>query len=938
MESIFRDSFLEYFQLKGSNFYIIYDKFRILGDFFENLNKLDYEIQTIDSSQNPSELIHRKSIVNSFDEKSGWYSKKWILYIYGEHIQNVIDFQCFSYYTNLTSTFIFKSFLDLLMDSKLNFAQSLPFNYDFFDNEVLNKSFTSLIEVFPINCFVSNKKVISHSAFWMVFLHALKSIDDPNDFSPVFLSYLSLSKTFDIESVLLELIYLIAPNDFQIPFEEPFNNFFSLFSFINNEFNNYFTFTEGISDNINELVQSLFLLSNPSKSKPKKAKNKGLISYTSISKQLSEKQIQILKSVFHTWLSNSNQIFIQRVQHYSELIRSKSSPKDINDKELSDYSTSFSFSADVDLHLINYILNNLSKQSYESINDWSTFINNLIQNRNNLWSQFSPGWWSEKPIFSSDNSTLTLNQLWNLTKHIGILFVSFKLNYSDWDTTKKIIWEIQKAHDFLVFHINNDIFNKLSSLSFMKLFISKAWEGFLSIQQKLNSLFVSDYESKNFYQKNQSYIISAQNLIQDAINELKQDHKVGLIFIDAFRSDIAQMLSDQLSLNISRSKSFRKSPSISNIDTYTILPSITSIGWPLILAHEDKIQLKLQNNSVTVQLMKGDKILTFSSPSDRNKRIESILSTENIEYSVFNLQNSDLLNSISEFKSKSFESSSPLIPVLWHDKFDNHDLSEREFFSSLSKELDELVVGIKQLHLDGIQKIFIFTDHGFLFAKNSDIVKDLPAGESEVRFSISSNTVESFNSGKYPDWLIWSFKDKSLPISATNDFTVITPKDFAIFKKLGKDERLVHGGLSYLECNITFLVSNAILLPKVEIESISYSDHKIITDHTGRQLIELKNAVEGFKRLEFTIHGSLAPKDGEKPKDLRFKLQIDYANRKIEPDDFKVLKPGGKIAFQVHLHNPPPERELSLKFLNESNEIVKIEKIYIKSSLYDIGL
>lgn len=928
--------FSDYFSNQDSSFYVIYDSFAVFKDIIDQLQLPGFEILLIDSSYSPNELLDRKKIVNSFDEESGWYTTKWIIYIFGDYVQKVEDTQLFLYYANLDISFHFHSIWDILLEGKFKIASSKSWNYDFENDPQLNSTFSSLLSGIPISCFISKKGAIEESGFWMTFLKSFQEIGDTTDFSPIFFHHKTDTNLFDVESVLLELIYSYSPTEFQLPSKEPFNHFNTIFNYVNREFDNFFTFTDDFNNNMLVLIHSFFHSALPTKTKSRKKKIQGLQEFFTASSSLKSVLRKKILNIFNFWVSNQDQIMNQRFLTWTEIIRNKSKLIISTQDQFDQTTKTFSYSGEIDLALIKYLLSTI-KASSSSLDQWQVSISKTIIIRKNLWSQFASTWWNQQPLFVHQSNQTSLKQLWIIIENIGIILLIKMNSLEKWSIAKEIVWLVESAYQKLL-SANIDFFNQVTSLSFISAYIYESLEKFHDFRPKINASFVRAYFKNDFFSNYKPTFNIASELFSEAINALESNTKIGFFFIDALRSDIALSLHESLTNKMKESKGLIESSSTLLHDAYTLIPSITGLGWPLILSHNAEITFLPQNNSPTIQLAEESKSFVLRSPDDRNKRIQSILSKSIDNIHIEEINQSDISSSLKSIKNHLLNSSRITIPVLWYRKFDNHKKTEKEFLEDLPKELHAISDCILQLHHLEIQKIFIFTDHGFIFAKNTDIIKDIPSTETNHRYSVSPDSINSFNPKKYPDWLLWSPKLTPLPIKSNKDFTIICPTGFSIFKKLRQNERFVHGGLSYLECNVKFLVSTINLLPKVQIVSIDLIDHKTEIDFSGKELIILNDSPDGYKLLEFKITGSESSSKEKKLKITKLKVQIDHPDCKISPKELNSLKAGSSIKYKCYLKNLPSEKLLTISFLDENNNIIKYHEITVKSTLYSIGI
>ncbi|MFW9996500.1 MAG: hypothetical protein ACFFD4_30935 [Candidatus Odinarchaeota archaeon] len=933
MSSELKEKINEYFTRQDQPFFVIFDRSASFKHFFEKLNLTGVNILIIDSSKSPGELLYREKIVNDFNLESGWYSTKWIIYICGEFTDLVQQSNLFLYYSRLGASFNFQSFWDVLLDSNLGMAQQKSWHYDFESDEEIISYLSPLFSSVPLSCFIDKQKSIPVSSFWMGFLRAYEEQIDCTDLSPVFLTKKNTGETFDVDSLILELIYFYDPSSFEVIRQEPFNHVEEIFSVINDSFSRRFPFTTDFDRNMSILVNLLFLNANPEKAKPKKKKG-GLISYFPEGSEFTPSLKSKVKKIIEFWVNRNDNTLKNRHVTWSEIIRANMNLEISDEPLFVELQDSFAYTADVDLKLMNYLLSSLERNiSYER---WQSMLDDLITRRKSLWEQHASLWWEKERLFSKYSSGITLQQLWHLVYSIGIILLGKQHLTRDWARDQELAWSVEKAQNYLISTIEAEFFDKLPSLKFIKPFITNALDSYQSVQAMINESFAGYYSSN--YQSGKLTLARDQafTAFKNASSAVEQDMKVALVFIDALRADLSAELGKSLASEWVNHKSIIRDFKVASEDSYTLLPSITGVGWPAVLLFDGTLAFTVQNGQLVTKIIEDSEEIILRNPDDRNKRILRFFKSSHPDVELFQLEQKNIPSSVSELKKSLLNSSNVLIPVLWYRKFDDHEKSRKEFFSTVSKDLELLRDLIFQLHFLGFSRVHVFTDHGFYFAKNSDVAKDIPNQELNPRYCVSTTAIDNYDQSKYPDWHFWIPGNKELGMTSERDLTVILPRGSLIFKKLGQDERLVHGGLSFQECNIKFLTSTCQLAPKVQISSIELVEHEIEKSTTGEDIVALKEGIEGHKLLEIKLAGSKPTTKDEKLKHLKVKVDVDFSESQVKPSGIKTLKSGSSITYKIYLKNLQQEQELTLTFTDENNETIRIQKFLVKSPLYEI--
>ena len=923
--------FTKYFQNQESQFIVIYDSQEAFKDILNNLQIEGYNILNVKSTKNPRELLIREKILRSFDDDSWWYKQKWIIYIYGGHVKEIEESQLFLYYSNIGISYYFHSVWEILLEGSFEIAKEKLWNYEFEDHETLKNSVSSLISQLPISCYVDETGKIVKEFFWITFLNAYTEEIGMHEDSPLVNANSNSGELFDIVSVVLALIYVCDPIEPNWTAKSPFIHFIDLFSYLKNELEIKATIAKDMQKNISNLIEFIFLHATHNKQIDNKTGN-SLDSHFDITLYAKKK----VQKLFREWLSTNNPTLIIHFQKWAELIRYKSKIVIDKKEEFERFRKSFTYSAEIDVLLIEYLLCDLKKSS-QSLEEWNILLENLIHERKKLWNKYANNWWEKVSLFANSSNSLSLKQLWVTIQSIGEILCSHNEIGSDWKINEGIAWSVESAHTKLISISNFGIFSKNQSISFIESFITNALETYPKVLSKLNSSFVDSYMQEGFFDRYPSVIKSSSKFFEDAVNLLKKDKLIGLIFIDSFRIDLADNFQNLLEHSYKRQKSKLKRDKFEQVNCYTLLPSITALGWPATLLFGGKLNILYQDSQLKVQFNDGSKVVTNPDRKRRNKRISNILKTSGKNINLITIERSKIDDSLKLLQEALLDKNSVPVPVFWHLKFDDHEKTKSDFFSEVNSELEKIRDLVMELHLLGISSIYIFTDHGFIFAENSNVLKDVPAENTDHRYTIVNREINSYKPSDYKNWILWSPQNSKLPISSEKNLTIITPKEFSVFKKLRQNERFAHGGLSFLECNIRLLNSRMDLFPRVKISSFELVEHETEKNTSKKEVIILKEVPDENKLLEFKITGTKSLKSGEKLKSIKLKAIVDYHLAKIQPYGNKTLTAGSSINYKIYFKNLTNENIITIQLLNETNKAIYIKKLTVKPEVYNIG-
>ena len=929
------------FEDNKSTFLIIYDDYNILSDFLDEeiSSQTGFKLLSIQATQKPVEFLERIKIVEDFNEDIGWYEHIWIIHVYGEYSREIESFGSFHYYGKIGKVVFIKDFCDFLMKPELNLVKSRDTNSILQQEPSLNHFLLKYLVDMPISSYINTEKMFNESAAWMT-LFTSNSLINPlqKADSPSWISISQEKKLFSHEKNLLELIYwndLIAPKTLD---EKTINNLNKYFNELLNELQiTNLTLSEDWNENLISIIQYIFHYGKSAFSKRSKGKKKGATLDAFLIPEKKEiniprSTIEIFGNFISDWLSNSDQMLLIRFQQWTKFLRKKQTSISIKQEEIQKFESSFSYTGIIDIYLALRLLEAQYKNPLKK-EDWLSKVSNIINNREKLWKNYARLWWNDRDLISFEKKSISIHQLWDFTLKAGLL-LSFEITSSNWQNLQEVAWEIENINMVVMKPEFNYIFKSEDSFKQFLNIITIINTKYLDCQIKIESPFTEYYynllRSEDIYNSS-----NFSNTVWDeSINRINENQNIGLIFCDALRQDLANELKQKINNKWDQKKSIITEKKIEEIQSISFLPSITNLGWSQILKRKDEIYIKTSNDNIVSGIESKSEKKIFYNPKDRNSRILQILNESGKKVEILEIDLKNFKEQKCTLQQKINQNNSILVPILWYDKFDNHDLSFEEFIERKDIYLDELQDTIWKLHEVGIEFIFILSDHGFIFVKNEDFMDEKPSGMLHKRYCLSPNTFTDEECAKYSNWKIFAPKIFRYSVEDDKNTTssIIVPLGNKIFKKSKKKtDFYLHGGLSYQECDLLHLKTQCLLRPIAEIEDIKIKTHEKVV---GQDIYYLKEMTDD-KYLDFLISTKKKGSSTEPLRPITFKVICPDLRIQVTPKDELKLSSGKKRTFQLRFNKKHSINSIEIQFINPNNEIIKIQKISVaEPSIY----
>ena len=930
-----------FFDDKQTPFLIIYDVNNILSDFLEQeiSSHIEFKFLSIRATQKPIEFLDRIRIVEDFNENLGWYNHSWIIHIFGEYSREIESFGSFHYYEKIGKVIIIEDFYDFLMIPELNLVRSKETNSLIIQEPSINQYMLEYLVDMPVSSYVSSEKVFNECAAWMT-LFTSNSIINPSQKaeSPLWISITQEKDMFSNEKILLELIFWNEPFVPKTFDEKTINYLNRYFNKLLNELKiTNLSLSEDWNENFIRIIQYIFHYGKSAFSKRSTGKKKEVTIDVFLIPgkkeiNLPRNTIEIFGNFINEWLTHSDHIFLIRFQQWTNLLRKKQTSISIKQEEIQKFENSFSYSGILDIYLASSILESQRKISLEK-DEWISKISNIIKKREKLWKNYARLWWKDRNLISFEMKEISIHKLWEFTLKAGLL-ISFEIRSSKWQDLQEIAWEIEHIFLIVMKPEFNHIFKSEDSfkqfLNIMTMLNTKYIDCLTKIERHFSEYYYNLLSSEDIYNSSNF----SKTVWDESINRIKNKQNIGFIFCDALRKDLANELKQKIETKWGQKKSIISEKKIEEIQSLSFLPSITNLGWSQILRKEDEIYVKISSDNLISGIERESEKKIFYNPKDRNSRIKQILEESGRIVEILDLDLRNFKEQKSTLRQKINQNNSILVPILWYDKFDNHDLSFEEFIERKDKYLDELKDIIWKLHEVGIEIIFILSDHGFIFVNNEDLIEDKPNGMLDKRYCLSPNTFTNEECGKYSNWKIFTPEIFRYKIEDDkNKFSsIIVPLGYKIFKKSKKNtDFFIHGGLSYQECDLLHLKTQCILKPKVKIEKIEVKDHEKIE---GQEVYYLKEMGDS-NYLEFLLKTRKKGASSTQMRPIIIKVVCSDPRIQIDPSQQLTLTSGYRRKFKLSFNKKYSINSIEIQIINSENEIITSKKLLVNDpSIY----
>ncbi len=925
-----------------NDFQIIYDKLAILKAFFETEKSNHENIHTliIDSTESPSEFLLRDQIASDFDDSTGWYKHKWIIYIYGQFTSNIETFDSFLYYSRIGKQYKFESLVDILFTLPNNPLSSKKGTFVLETASELNEIILPKLLSIPLNCFITKTGELSEAAIWIGYLSFLS--DEFRYFqevSPIWNEKVITGKLFTIEDVVLELIRFNDPTDSYTADEIP--------SFFDKLLNYVFTSlkivqlvnsTLSVDEKIKRLIPSLYQAAAKLKVKEKEKKDSSLESYFTDAKKEAKK---LASKIVTSWINHSDRLILKRFQQWMEILRKELPPIIINEENLVEYRNSFSFTGMIDIVLMNYLLEN-QVQSNTTIKEWNTTIQEVVKTRKALWIKYGRLWWEQKHIFQTSTHSTSMREIWHTIIAIGRIFL-YKFDESlSWEQLESQAWKIEK-NSFNMLNPNTaEMIINLESFQNIKEHYIKAIIQIEDLIHQFNSKFTDYYLNQLINEPDLLFVGNSNKIFEDMIEKIKNNQEIGILFCDALRKDLSMLIDSHLRSRFQKAKNIVKKFDIQTIPFFTYIPSNTAIGWNAILSYTGKISYRLANNDVELLFSDNSgKTINLRTREDREKQLTKILTQSGSSIEILPLQPRTIFTELHQYREKVISNKSRVfIPIVWYSKIDDHNKTRNDFFENINDYLTELEEVIFQFHTNGVTNIYIFVDHGFTFVKDEDVLaKDnKPKGDLHLRYCLSDQHYNKHEKIKFKDWCI--IDPKLYNIQVLDDpekavQSIITPRGYKTFNKIGSKTKFIHGGLSFQENSINFIRSYCEMYPSVKVVSFEPFSHPSYPDSEGELIYELKK-FHNINYLELRVKGS-EPIKGEKHKPIKIKLICDNHSVEVDPKTSKILKSGDVINFKLSFPDKVTISQIIVSVIDSQNLLLAKREFKLQPILYSAG-
>lgn len=263
----------------------------------------------------------------------------------------------------------------------------------------------------------------------------------------------------------------------------------------------------------------------------------------------------------------------------------------------------------------------------------------------------------------------------------------------------------------------------------------------------------------------------------------KADQKVVIVISDALRYEAGRELLARMHADPKNTAEVRS--------MIASLPSKTNIGMAQLLPGKE---LLFNNGDISIDGIK----------SSGTENREEIIKTANNRGKAIQFSS---LEGVSEKDRR--ELFKHELVYVYHDVIDSigdRKISERKAFDAVTEAVKELSKFVKSLHASfAVSKVFITSDHGFLYSdntiqdKNLEKIDDPKAISTHNRYFLSPNEVEQNLGYTFALSKTTKFKD---------ELYVTIPKSVNRYRKQGVGHQFVHGGGSLQEL-ITPLIESS---------------------------------------------------------------------------------------------------------------------------------
>jgi hypothetical protein len=928
-------------------FTIIYDSLDMLEDFFTTTMQAqlvnEFRFLSIQASPSPAEFLERQVIADDFDDEIGWYRHRWIIHVHGEHADDVSRARSFYYYELLGEAFVLGDFIDLLMHPAIKLVKVRETEAVLNGYPNLNRQALKYLVDLPLSCFVSLSGAFSEPLAWLLLFTSSATLN-PSQMpkSPSWDALISTRAPCTHANVLLELLYQVHPLNAPQLDDETVKAITSYFSaMIANLAIDGVSLSGDWLETLTKIVRFAFQQARPVvKVKPTPKKKSSLDAYRS--EPEASKTMQLFQGLVEDWIVNADETLALRFQQWTYFLRKQQSPAGdsiaINETTLVEQVSQFAFTGMVDISLATYLL---AEQERLSMDDqsWMAKLDEIIKKRKTLWDKVTRVWWSQRKFFSTlaKDHGLSMKDFWQFVRQAGRFLSCDVPENVIWANTANMAWDIEATH----VAINNPEIQYLFTgeeyfTPFSKL-VEKIDSAYQEYNKRLNNAFCAHYIDRLSESRTTFYDNFNEAVWSPAIAALSNENPIGFVFCDAMRKDLASEVIDELTRKLQESKGEIRSNSVTRIETCGILPSITNLGWNLALSNGNVVKARLSGDKLISGILDGNGDLKIlDNPEARESRIAELFANAGQSIMIQRVNPATVKVDIDVLREKREEGPDPVVPVVWFDRFDDHDLLIGDFIPQKAGLLSEIVEIIFKLHEVGIKDIYMLVDHGFIFTSNTYLLDSLPdsLGALHKRHCISTHAFPGDNDIDYPDWQIIPVEQFPFEIEQCDPAiqSIIFPRGDALFKR-GKNEGpfFVHGGLSFQECDLIHIASHCEFKPSVEIESIEAFDQGEPLVVSGKETYYLKEIPgEVSSTFQIQVQARKKAEKGEQLRPLTFKVTPEDRRIKVDPDKECTLEAGKLRRFTFYIDHSVNISSIVVCIKNQAKELIKKKEFHLQ--------
>nr|MDO8112905.1 hypothetical protein [Candidatus Sigynarchaeota archaeon] len=956
-------------------FLVIYDKYDVLLDYFNNAQQKqltgDFNILSIIATRSPAEFIDRQAIVDDFDDNAGWYRHRWIVHVHGENAGEVGKARSFYYYQMFSKSIVLEGFIDLLMNPVIDLVKSKATTSVLDKYPQLNRYAVKYLTELPVPSIVSDSGTFHEPLAWLLLFTSDNTI---NPFqatrSPAWASLASTRAPCTHATVLLDLIYHVHPLNVPMLDESTRSTLFGYFStFLADLGIEGFPLPEDWFDTFTRIIRFGFQHGKPpvqakpaSKKKPSssnldpffavKSQATPTTPATPAPKPLLESTTQLFRDWITDWITNADETLASCFQQWTFLLRKQqSSPAAtspaITEETLQETINSFSLTGMIDINIAAYLLGQQEREPIDA-KPWCAKVDEIIKKRKALWDKATRVWWSQRKLFFtvSKDHDKSMKDFWHFVRQLGQFF-SYRIpEKKQWKDIADDAWDIESLHVAINDPVFHYIFDGAEYCTIFAQLIGKLNARYHEFNRHLNVAFSSHYS--HVLQENGKSIYSDfdKNVWKVALAAVSRETPVGFVFCDAMRKDLALDLIAALERKMKENKDeiVESVTGIQRISTVSILPSITDLGWNSALNFGDKLQVKLSGDNLVSGIINdtrdGSAMKLLGGPEAREARIGEIFLRAGKRVVIHHVDHSNFNADIDVLHQKREKEQDAVIPIVWYNKFDthkvdNHDFTLTDFIQQKPAHLAELRDIILKLHEVGIRDIFVIADHGFLFTSNDKILTTKPdsIGKLHKRHCISHHVFTGDDMKDYPDWHIFPVNQLPFTVDASSPDikTLIFPRGDTLFKKSAIDDPFyIHGGLSFQECDLLHFSSHCEFKPSVEIESIEPVDHGEPLIVKGKETYYLRETQGATSRyLQIQVQTKKKGDRDEKLRAITIKVVTEDPRILVDPAQETTLPSGAKRNYILSFDKTTPIMTIAVCIKNPDNEIIKKKEFYV---------